>query len=214
MFYLIVAIIFIILFIIFCIAGGNYLLRSMVDNALSKNTSENFQNINDIKPINPIDDCRKIDIERANTLNFQTATNIPLSPNYYKNYVGSEYVNDDLIKEPNELKNGKYCLRKSKLLYDGIWDPNITNESPYQYESWKLTNGNLTDGYYCSNKLVEVNKPFPKDYLDLSSTPPITSGTYYTYFNDTQDDILDTEIVCFDSFFNAGITEDLKKKWT
>lgn len=102
-------------------------------------------------------------------------------------------------------------LKKSKLLYDGIWEPTIHKEAPYEYESWKITNGNISDGYYCSDKLMEVNKPFPEKYIDKSATPPIVGGEYYTYFNDTQNDIFDTEIQCFPSVFNAGITEDLKK---
>lgn len=207
---LIFAIIFFMLFIFFCIAGGNYLLKSMVDNALSK--KENFENYNEIDNINSMDECKKMDEITEATLNFQTATNIPLSPYYYKNYVGSIYM-DDKEKKVNQLKDGKYCLKKSKLLYDGIWDTNIENDSPYQYESWKLTDGDLTDGYYCSNKLIEVNKPMPKNFIDKSSTPPPIPTNYYTYFNDTVDDVFDAEIQCFPSVFNAGITEDLKKKY-
>lgn len=189
----------------------------MINNVLSK--KENFENFDNNEKsynntiVNPIDDCRKIDQLSQDNLNFQTATNIPLSPNNYKNYIGSIYMNDDSnIENKSELHKGVYCLKKSKLLYDGIWDPTIHKESPYEYESWKLTNGNLSDDYYCSNKLLEVNKPFPKNYIDKSATPPIIGGEYYTYFNDTQDDIYDTEIQCFPSVFNAGITEDLKKK--
>ena len=177
---LIFAIIFLILFVFFCIAGGNYILRNMVDNILSKNNKENFSNINDL--VNPIDECKKTDMEMQKVLNFQTATNIPLSPNNYKNYIGSIYI-DDKIEKKNELEDGMYCMKKGKLLYDGIWDPKITNESPYEYESWNLTDGNLTDGYYCSDKMIEVNKPFPKNFIDDSATPPITGGEYYTYFN-------------------------------
>lgn len=211
---LIFALIFFIIFIFLCIAGGNYVLKSMINNILS--TKENFQNIETFEGIdniivNPIDDCRKIDQLSQDHLNFQTATNIPLSPNNYKNYIGSIYMNNE-SNNKNELIKGKYCLKKSKLLYDGIWDPTIHKESPYEYESWKLTNGNLSDGYYCSNKLLEVNKPFPENYIDKSATPPIVGGEYYTYFNDTQNDIYDTEIQCFPSVFNAGITEDLKTK--
>lgn len=201
------AIIFLLLFIFFCIAGGNFLLKSMIHNVLS--SKENFDNYE--KEINPIDDCRKIDLISQDQLNFQTATNIPLSPYQYKNYIGSIYM-DNNIKQKNELTNGKYCMKKSKLLYDGIWDPDIQKEAPYEYEKWKLTNGNISDSYYCSNKLFEVNKPLPPNYKDYSATPPITDGKYYTYFNDTQDDVFDKEIHCFPSVFNAGITEDLKKK--
>ena len=200
---LILSIVFFILFVFLVIAGGNFVLKTMVDNVLSK--SEKFQNMNnDNLVINPLDECKKIDLESEKNLNFQTATNIPLSPNYYKNYIGSIYMNDD-IKTVNELKDGMYFLKKSKLLYDGIWNPVINKESPYEYESWQLTNGNLSDDYYCSDKLLEINKPFPENYIDKSATPDIEGGNYYTYFNDTQDDIFDTEIQCFPQIFNKGI---------
>ena len=200
---LIFCIVFFIIFIFLTIAGGNFVLKMMIDNILSK--SEKFQNMNnDDLIINPVDDCKKIDIESEKNLNFQTATNIPLSPNYYKNYIGSIYMNDD-IKSKNELKDGMYCLKKSKLLYDGIWNPIINKESPYEYQSWDLTNGDLSDDYYCSDKLLEVNKPFPENYIDKSATPYIEGGDYYTYFNDTRDDKYDTEIQCFPQIFNKGI---------
>lgn len=208
---LIFAFVFFILFIFFCIVGGNYFLKSMIDNALSINSTENFSNLDEIA-VNPLDECRKIDEITQNTLNFQTGTNIPLSPNYYKNYIGSIYIDND--KKINELNNGKYCLKKNKLLYDGIWNSDIVNESPYESQLWELTDGDLSDGYYCSNKLIEVNKPFPKDLIDISSTPCPTPTNYYTYFNDTVDDIYDKEIVCFPSVFHPGITEDLKKKFS
>ena len=199
---LIFCIVFFIIFIFLTIASGNFVLKMMVDNVLSK--SEKFQNMNNDNLINPVDDCKKIDIESEKNLNFQTSTNIPLSPNYYKNYIGSIYMNDD-IKQTNDLKDGMYCLKKSKLLYDGIWNPIINKESPYEYQSWELTNGNLSDDYYCSDKLLEVNKPFPENYIDKSATPEIEGGEYYTYFNDTQNDKYDTEIQCFPQIFNKGI---------
>jgi hypothetical protein len=208
---------FFLLFIFLSIAAGNIILRSMIDNVLSK--SEKFQNKENNKLskietfqnnyedniiVNPIDDCKKIDLEAEKHLNFQTATNIPLSPHNYKNYIGSIYMNDN-IKSNNELKDGMYCLKKSKLLYDGIWDPVINKDSPYEYESWKLTDSIVSDDYYCSDKLIEINKPFPKNYIDESATPKIGGGYYYTYFNDKQDDIFDTEIQCFPQIFNEGI---------
>jgi hypothetical protein len=208
---LIFCIIFFIIFIFLTIAVGNYVLKMMIDNTLFK--SEKFQNmdVNDLiinqmdnLIINPVDGCKKIDIESGKNLNFQTATNIPLSPYHYKNYIGSIYMNDD-IKCNNDLKNGMFCLKKNKLLYDDIWESNINKEAPYKYESWKLTNGNLSDDYYCSDKLLEINKPFPENYIDKSATPDIEGGNYYTYFNDTQNDIFDTEIQCFPKIFNEGI---------
>jgi len=207
---LIFALIFFILFIFFCIAGGNYLLRSIIDNVLSVDSLETFSNENFLN-VKPVDHCTKIDEITENTLNFQTATNIPLSPNHYKNYIGVQYI-DDNQKDINPFKNGSFCLKKSKLLYDGIWNPEIINESPYEYEKWNLTNGNLSDDYYCSDKLIEINKPMPKNYIDKSAVYQRNGNKYYTYFNDTVNDIYDTEISCFPSVFNTGITEDLKKK--
>jgi hypothetical protein len=212
-FTLIIGLIFMVLFIFIVIAGGNYMLRYMVDKALEN--TENFTNrkSDDISIINPIDDCKKIDILTDNQLNFQTATNIPLSPNKYNNYIGKIYMNDDENDKINPFQDGTYCMRKPKLLYDGIWDPNIEKKSPYEYENWNLTNGNLTDGYYCSNKLIQQDKTLNKNFVDTSAVSIDNSGKYYTYFNDCANDKYDTEIQCFPSVFNAGITEDLKKKF-
>ena len=211
---LILAFIFFVLFVFFCIAGGNYLLRSMIDNVLSKNKVENFSNLDELI-VRPEDECKKIDALSQNNLNFQTGTNIPLSSNYYKNFVGSIYIDDDLNNKNsyNPLGKGKYFLKKNKLLYDGIWDSDIKNDSPYEIQEWKLTNGDLTDGYYCSNKLLEINKPIPDNFIDKSATPPPTPTDYYVYFNDTIDDVFDKELICFPSVFNAGMTEDLRKKF-
>ena len=200
---LIFSFIFFIVFIILCIVGGNHLLRSMVDSVLNDN--ENFKNFNDEDVINPTDECKKNDIKAQNTLNFQTATNIPLSPTNYSNFVGKIYTDYEMNTQNEELQKGKYCLKKSKLLYDGIWDPIINKNNDFEQESWNLTNGDLYDGYYCSDKLIQVNKPLPKNYIDESATPPIKDGDYYTYFNDLVDDKYDIELSCFPEIFNKGI---------
>ncbi len=205
---LLLAITFIAIFVIITIAGGNYVLRNMLNNILGNN--EHFKN-NDDKLIDN-DECKKTDENNLKTLNFQTATNIPLSPNYYKNFIGSVYI-DDRKKESafdSELQKGKYCMGKPKLLYDGIWESNIKNDAPYETETWNLTDGNLVDGYYCSDKMVEVNHKIPDNYIDKSAVSDTPGGEYYTYFNDTCNDVFDTEVQCFPSVFNAGITEDLK----
>jgi len=197
MFSLILSIIFLILFIFLIIAGGNYILKQMIDNILLK--TEKFENkkiLENDSIINPLDECKKIDLEGEYVLNLQNATNIPLSPNYYRDYIGYMYMNEN-ENNKDELPKNNYCLKKSKLLYDGIWESNIINETPYKYEKWNLTNGNITDNYYCSNKLIEMNKPLPLNYIDRSSTPNIIGGNYYTYFNDNVDDIFDSEIKCF-----------------
>jgi len=208
---LIFCIIFLLIFIFFCIAGGNYLLRSMIDNVLSK--KEGFTNI-DNSTVNPVDDCRKMDIITNDTLNFQTSTNIPLSPYSYKNYVGKIYMNDESenMNIINDTDNNSYCMKKPKLLYDGIWEDNIKKDNSYEYDIWNLTNGDLSSGYYCSDKLIQVNKPFPENYVDDSAVQDYGNPKSYMYYNDTKYDVNDTEIQCFPSVFNAGITEDLKKK--
>ena len=113
--------------------------------------------------------------------------------------------NNKLVIYILKLQKGKYCLKKSKLLYDGIWDPIINKNNDFEQESWNLTNGDLYDGYYCSDKLIQVNKPLPKNYIDKSATPPIKDGDYYTYFNDPIDDKYDIELSCFPEVFNKGI---------
>jgi hypothetical protein len=210
---LILAIGFIILFITLCIMGGNHFLKGILESMVGDDT-EHFDN-NDINNINNIDECKKIDLQNQDQLNFQTTTNIPLSPTNYKNYIGSIYIHDKSnIFPTDELDKGKYCLTKPKLLYDGIWNPKINIEGPYEHETWDLTNGNLYGGSYCSDKLIEVNKPIPKNYIDKSASylNDSESSYYYSYFNDTQNDVFDTQITCFPSVFNAGMTEDLKKK--
>ena len=115
---LIFALIFFIIFIFLFIASGNFLLKTMINNVLSKENFENFDNneksYNNII-VNPIDDCRKIDQLSQDNLNFQTATNIPLSPNNYKNYIGSIYMNDDdnYVENKSELHKGKYLYLSS-----------------------------------------------------------------------------------------------------
>jgi hypothetical protein len=211
---LILAIGFIILFIILCIIGGNYFLKGILEKMVGNNT-ENFDNNNnnDINNINNIDECKKIDLQNQDQLNTQTACNIPLSPTNYKNYIGSIYIHKEPDVFPTDgLGEGKYCLTKPKLLYDGIWDPKINIEGPYEHETWKLTNGNLFGGEYCSDKLIEVNKPIPKNYIDKSASylNDSDSASYYTFFNDIESDILDTQITCFPEVFNPNDPKNIQ----
>jgi len=200
---LIFAIIFLVIFIFFVIAGGNYLLRSVVDHVLdglngSNEGFSNFEHMNNI--VNPTDSCKKIDFDNKDKLNFQTATNIPLSPNYYKDHVGIIYTNETDgrdLKMNLELDNS-YCLKKSKLLYDGIWDNKVHKYNSYLYNTWSLTDGDISDDYYCSNKLIEVNRQMPKNFIDMSATPTLEKIPIYTYINDAVYDVNDTEITCFD----------------
>jgi len=206
---LIFCVIFILIFLFLCYAGGNYLLHNMINNVLANqststdNIIEKFQNksINQFQAdgkINPLDECKKMEKMDENTLNFQTGTNIPLSPNYYKDYVGNIYCNTEPVKETLDLSKGNYCMNKPKLLYDGIWDSKMeSNDDGFEYQNWDLTKENLYEGYYCSDKLLQVNKDIPDNFKDMSATPPVEGGEYYNYLIDSYQDPLDTQLHCF-----------------
>ena len=154
---LILVIFFLVVCILLTIAGGNYALRNLVDSALGK--KETFENPNQIKKkiINSMDDCKQIDKFNTGKLNMQTGTNIPLSPNYYDDYVGIVY---DDIKDPknDELKNGDYCLYKNELLYDGIWKSNMKHsKSGFIEQDWELTKGNVMNDYYYRSFLTRFD---------------------------------------------------------
>jgi len=208
---LILVVFFLIVFIILTIAGGNYALRSLIDSVIgdSKETFDNYSNKNSL--IDSIDSCKQIDKFNLEKLNTQTGTNIPLSPNNYENYVGIIY--DNIKDDKNdELKQGNYCLYKNELLYDGIWKSDMKNPKPgYLDQDWILTNGNVMNDYYCSNKLVQLNKKIPKNFMDFSQTPPPSKEIdKITYFNDCLDDPLDIQLSCFPPIFNKGMTPSTK----
>jgi len=208
---LILVVFFLIVFIILTIAGGNYALRSLIDSVIgdSKETFDNYSNKNSL--IDSIDSCKQIDKFNLEKLNTQTGTNIPLSPNNYENYVGIIY--DNIKDDKNdELKQGNYCLYKNELLYDGIWKSDMKNPKPgYLDQDWILTNGNVMNDYYCSNKLVQLNKKIPKNFMDFSQTPPPSREIdKITYFNDCLDDPLDIQLSCFPPIFNKGMTPSTK----
>jgi hypothetical protein len=215
MFSLILAFIFFIIFIISLVVGGNYFLKNVLESLVG--SKEHFRNNDELNNIDKMDECKKIDMNNYNQLNFQTATNIPLSPNNYKNHVGSIYINPDANQDSHYFKSegldkSKYLVTKPRLLYDGIWNPDIKIDGTFEHETWKLTDGDLSAGLYGSDKLIEVNKPIPKNFKDKSAVwNNDNGGYYYTFFNDTNDDVFDNEIICFPSVFNAGITESLQE---
>jgi hypothetical protein len=217
---LIIIFILIIIFFLLSVIGGNYFLKNILESFVIK--KETFRNIDELKDIDKIDECKSNDWNIYNQLNFQTATNIPLSPNTYKNHIGSFYINRNVNEQANYfddngMTNGKYSMTKPRLLYDGIWDSNIGIDAPFEKQTWKLTNGNLSGGSYSSDKMIEINKPIPKNFKDKSAVSlNQNGGYYYTYFNDVNNDVFDTEIVCFPQIFDAGMNtmnsdESLKK---
>lgn len=207
---LIFAFLFIVFFIIIIVIAGNSLLRSMLDNLLG-GKKEHFENkvSSDEPNITDLDACRKIDMEFEGKLNSQTTSNIPLTPiknSFFINNLINDYSKSTEYDLTNDLQEGKECMTVPKLLYDGVWDTNnISEGNGFETDDWKLTNGNLSAGKYCSNDMLRTNKPIPDNFKDLSSTPCIKGGTYYTYYNDENDDKYDYEISCFPDVFNAGI---------
>jgi hypothetical protein len=183
-----------------------------VDHFLTQ--PENFSNMNNLlidKNIERLDDCSKVDLEGQQTLNFQTGTNIPLSPNNYSNYVGDIYLVKDKKKNKNNVnnKNNKLTLQKPQLLYDGIWKSiMIENNGGYEHQYWDMTNGNIGMDNYWSNDLIRVNKKFPKNYIDETAVFENTKNSYFAYCNDTVNDVDDKELSCFPEIFTVGITKN------
>ena len=208
---LILVVFFLVIFIILTIAGGNYAFKALIDSVIgdSKETFNNYSNKN--KLINSIDNCKQIDKFNSDKLNTQTGTNIPLSPNNYNDYVGLIY--DDIKdNKNNELKKGNYCLYKNELLYDGIWKSDMKNPKPGSLDQdWLLTKGNVMNDYYCSDKLIQLNRKIPNNFVDMSQTPyPSKKIDNITYFNDCRDDPMDLQLSCFPSVFDKGITPNTK----
>jgi len=208
---LILVVFFLVVFIILTIAGGNYGLKLLIDSVIgdSKETFDNYSNKNNL--IDSIDNCKQIDKFNLEKLNTQTGVNLPLSPNNYEDYVGIIY--DNMKDDKNdELKQGNYCLYKNELLYDGIWKSDMKNPKPgFLDQDWTLTNGNVMNDYYCSDKLVQLNKKIPNNFMDFSQTPPpLKEINKITYFNDCKDDPLDIQLSCFPPIFNKGMTPTTK----
>ncbi len=205
---LILVVFFLIIFLILSFATINYIFKGMIDSFLPK---ENFQNlILKKKTLNEIDDCKKIDKLGDELLQNQTATNIPLSPNKYENYVGILYDNIN-NKDNNELKNGNYCLYKNELLYDGIWKSDIKNpKNGLLFQNWNLTNGKVINDYYCSDKLIQINRKMPKNFKDDSSIFENDNVKYKVYYNDCLDDPNDIQLSCFPTVFNKGISSSTR----
>jgi hypothetical protein len=147
-------------------------------------------------------------------LNFQTGTNIPLSPNNYSNYIGNIYLvknNENNNKKDKYNLNKKLTLQKPKLLYDGIWESVMEQNNDYDHQYWDLTNGNIGMDDYWSDDLIRVNKKIPEDFIDKSAVFENTKDNYFEYCNDTVYEVDDNELSCFPEIFTAGITKNTPK---
>ena len=202
---------FVLILIIFLsIFSINTLLKNSINNILN-GVNETFTNSNLSYNLNNMDECKKMDIPLKTKLNFQTGTNIPLGPTHYKDHVGQMYIDKPNYKEKKELQHGEYCVYQNELLYDGIWKPSLDNSKKgYLQQDWNLTKGNIMNDFICSDKLIQLNKPIPENYIDESAVPKLKQVDNGIYFNDLIDDPLDIQIDSFPTEFNKGITNPTK----
>ncbi len=212
--FLIIFFVIIIVVIIFSI--GNYLLRKIVESFLQK--KEGFSNM-DRAYLAP-DECSQIDHMGDDKLYMQCSTNIPMAPFKYADFVGEIYThepkNGDNLTPPPSCNNSQYnfvSLIKPKLIYDGIFDPHIKKDDGWESTEYTMNPDTIVYEKYFSNKMLEHNFKVPNQWRDLSSTPYVEGGDKVQYFfNDTQQDVMDTELYCWDQIFNAGVTNQLKNQ--
>ena len=182
------------------------MLRRSVGN------TEDFKNMEEMKEksIRPIDGCKELDEKNADLLRTNTATGIPQAPadQQYIDYVGEVYT----YKQPNEaLERGKYCIKKPKLLFDGIWSPYIFTKDGYEHTEWSLTNGKLSEDEVCMKSLYDTLKTMPKELPPDCPVKCLTNCDVGVYcngpvFNDPQDltSKIDEQYICFPSVFSPN----------
>ena len=203
----------IILILIFIYGFVNYNLKNMLDKFTNK--SEHFTTLS-LSPsssstsdsVRPVDECVKQDKEGENKVQTSVAVGIPDAPFKYNDYVGSIY----LQKDNNELgkENGPYCVKKPKLLYDGVWSPYLYAKNGWETVEWSLTNGNLFEGEVCMKSLYNTLKPMPKwSNPDCPVKCLNECEDFYVYCNGPEDndkqditDPNDSSVICFPSVFS------------
>ncbi len=232
----------IILIILFLYGFLNYNLKGMLEKFSKK---EHFQNMNpspvipekinvtyneygtgdDADSVRPIDDCRKYDMKGYDKLHTNVAVGLPDAPYKYNDYIGEIYIQ----KENQTLgrDNGKYCVKKPKLLFDGIWSPYLFEKEGWERVEWSLTDGGLFEGETCMKSLFNTLKPMPKwsppdcpvkclndckeDFYVYCNTEQLTESEKNKFkggldkaMNDPQDitDPNDANVICFPSMFS------------
>jgi len=191
MWLVIITLLIILFFFIVCYRFINKTIETMIDNTLS---TEHFENNND-KSVRVDCSCKKKDTLSDKILNFQTPASIPGCHDNYTYYINDIYINKQKSKEPTRKYNCRTkCMNKPKLLYDGIYEPYIFENKGFEKIKWKLTDGNLTDGDYCSDKLLQMNKEMPDNCNDCE---PRNDNNYY-YYKVAEDD----DLVCLSNKLN------------
>lgn len=205
----IVGIVVIFLILLFVYGLFNYQLKGMMDTYVNgKEIQENFTtNRMEEASIRPIDECVKNDMKGDELLHTNCSHGIPNGPFDYKYYVGDVYIPEPTNPELGR-KNGKYCVGKQKLLFDGIWSPHIFAKEGYETTKWKLTNGNVTEGEICMKSLYNTLKPMPTELPPDCPVKCLKESDIGVYCNgppdnDKQDitDPNDEQVICFPSIF-------------
>ncbi len=200
---------FFIIFVLFIYGMVNYNLKNALDHYINKEKFTNFTEIlpkND-KSIRPIDSCTQQDKDNEKIVYSPSAGGIPDAPWKYNNYVQDVYKKNK--DEALGKENGKYCIKKPKLLFDGIWSPYIFTKDGYEHTKWSLTNGNLSEGEVCMKSLYDNLKTMPKDLPPDCPVKCLTDCDLGVYcngpvFNDPQDltSKIDEQYICFPSVFS------------
>ncbi len=218
----IVGLVTLFLVLLFIYGFVNSQLKSMLDNftnqgGIQENFSPRSLSDNDLIPtpleepsVRPIDDCRKYDMKGEDKVHTNVAVGIPDAPYKYNDYVGEIY-----IEKPNQeigRENGPYCIKKPKLLYDGIWSPYLFSKEGYERVEWSLTNGNLFEGEVCMKSLFNTLKPMPKWSAPDCPVKCLNDGNCNDFsvycngpdMNDRQDITApnDSSMICFPSIFS------------
>jgi hypothetical protein len=173
----IIILIILFIFLLVCYRFINKTIETLVDNQLSIEPFDNFNS-----DVREDCQCKKKDILTNNILNFQTPASIPGCLSDYTYYVNDTYIDKKIDTPP---KKNECCMYKPKLLYDGIYEPYIFENKGFEKIRWKLTNGNINDGYYCSNKLMQKNKEMPINCNDCE--PQNDNSDYYCKVADDDD---------------------------
>ena len=202
----------IILVILFIYGFVNYNLKTVVDRYINSGEKEDFSNRME-ESVRPIDECVKYDMKGNNKLYTNCSGGIPDAPYKYDFYVGDVYRN--IKNESLGKENGPYCVKKPKLLFDGIWSPYIFAKDGYEKTEWSLTNGNLFEGEICMKSLFNTLKPMPKwspPDCQVKCLNDCQIGTYCNgpVDNDRQDitDPKDSQVICFPSIFSPDGNKD------
>lgn len=210
MYYVLIGISVVVLVILFIYGLVNYNLKSFVGQYIRQENFENQEEENEDKSIRPIDECKKMDEKEESILRTAVSGGIPQAPFKYNDYVGDIYFNNKT--NPIGKENGKYCIKKPKLLFDGIWSPYQFYNDGWEKTEWELTNGNLSEGEVCMKSLYNTLKPMPKwspPDCPVKCQNDCEIGVYCNGppDNDPQDltDANDSTFICFPSVFTPGI---------